>query len=640
MHNILVHEPVFVFTIVTTVIFLAPYLARLSRLPEIACIILSGVLLGPGGFNVLERDGGIQLFGTVGVLFLMFSSSLEIDIREFKKKKYKSLVFGILTFVFPFSIGFLSGKILGFSTMTAVLFGSIFSSHTLLTYPTVIKNGLKDDEATVVAVGGTFITNIVSMFILAIISAKSVDIDAVWWEAPILFICFATLMIIFVSNFARWFFMKASADGFSQYIFIIAMLFTSISLGKLLGMEPVISAFLIGLALNRIVPHNSVLSNRIDFIGRTLFIPFFLIYIGMLMDLRLLFTDIKVIGVALLMLIASVPTKYLAALITKKILKYNKKQMYLIFGLSNTQAANTLAVILVGVHLGLFPQYLLDSAILLMLITCVISAIYTERAGGGDLPLHPQLFEGFRVLVLLANPKTLIKLVDLALYISPKPQGGAGGRSPSPCIYPLALVIDGSGNAVAKEIEEKKKLLSIAQAHAVGAEQDLHLITRVDVNVASGVHLASKEFDITHTVIGWNSSQGKVAKVFGSVLEHVLEMSDNVIIAAKVPTDWSAISEINIVMPPDFDREYGFDSTVKPILNLENSLKKPVKTVDIAAAWSSGPTSSRTWVIFNCRKSSVKHNSDYEKLANYVDKHYPEDNLLLVYPPAGDRQQL
>ena len=255
-----IQEPVFIFTIVMAVIFLSPLIMRIVKLPEVAGIIFFGIMLGPKGLNVLERDTGILLFGTVGILYIMFYSGLEIDLKDFKKKKEKSLVFGLLTFILPISAGIIAGHfVLKLDWTASILFGSVFSSHTLLTYPTVGKLGIKDNEAVVVAVGGTLITNTISMLILAIISSRALGAGDLWYSAPFLFVIFSALVLTLVPRLSRWFFRTAESETYTQYVFVITILFTVASVGKLLGIEPIIGAFLAGLAVNTIIPTNSIL---------------------------------------------------------------------------------------------------------------------------------------------------------------------------------------------------------------------------------------------------------------------------------------------------------------------------------------------------------------------------------------------
>jgi len=647
---------------------------RLVKLPEIVGVIFFGILLGPNGFGILERDTGVLLFGTVGILFIMFYSGLELNIKSFKKKTFRSIVFGLLTFVFPMTAGFICGYfILNLDLIAAILFGSVFASHTLLTYPVVDKMGVKDDEAVVVSVGGTLIANSIAMLILAVIASLKMNEGGngnEWYYAPAIFMSFSALVMIFVPRIARWFFRTAQSDTYTQYIFVITMLFAVASVGKIIGIEPIIGAFLAGLALNVIIPANSILMNRIGFIANTLFIPFFLIYVGMLTDVEALFSGWSVVGITIMMFIISVPTKYLAAYLTKKIFGYSRVQKQLIFGLTNTQAAGTLAVIIVGYNLELFPRVFLDGAVLLMLITCIISAIYTEKSArfiasqsrSADKKDKTGEDEDEKFLLLLSNPATATKLVDLALMMKDP-------ESENP-IYPLTLVIDGGINTK-EEIAQKQKLLEQAQKHASGTDQATHLITRVDVNVASGVSLASKEFSITHTILGWNPTHKGSTKIFGTVMEHILAVSDNAIINANAANEWNVVKRLVLILSPHSHFEPKFASTITPILRLAYALKTTVllhsskrqldKVMEIsgnqnlnvdfvfqertsaetALKFAKHTLRSQDFSVVLCgRKSSISFHEDYEKIPNIINTRFPKSNFLLVYSPQETKQEL
>jgi hypothetical protein len=406
--------------------------------------------------------------------------------------------------------------------------------------------------------------------------------------------------------------------------------------------------------------------NRIGFTGNTLFIPFFLMYVGMLTNVKLLFGSWETIGIAFLMFIAAVPTKYLAALITQKLFKYSDNQRELIFGLSNAQAANTLAALLVGVQIGLFPHVLLDAAVLLMLVTCIMSAIFTEKAARtisaekneitkNDEEIDESVSE--KILLLLANPQTVTKLVDLSVMMK-NPQN----ENP---IFPLTLVVDNKDTK--DEIEKKQKLLEQAQIHASGTNQLTHLITRFDVNVASGVKLATKEYSITHTVLGWSGSQSNSSKIFGTILDHILAACDNTIITAKSVVDWHVIERTILFISPNAHLEHNFLSVILPVLRVASSLKttiilygsKPqfneimnvcaVNNINLDIIFEESEKNPIKFakktirqndfsVIINGRRKSVSFNDEYEKIPGFINGKFPKDNFMAVYPSGTEKK--
>ncbi|GGD32313.1 cation:proton antiporter [Flavobacterium orientale] len=346
-------NPVLLFSLILFIILFAPILLNKLRIPHLIGLIIAGAIIGPNGFNLIARDMSIILFGTVGLQYIMFLAGLEIDLAEFKKNSGKSLVFGLLTFSIPMTIGTLAGYyVLGFSIATSVLLASMFASHTLIAYPIVSKLGVAKNRAVNVTVGGTMITDTLALLVLAVIAGMQVgEINQEFWiRLGVSVIVFGLVVMLIFPIIGRWFF-KRFDDNISQYIFVLAMVFLGCTLAELAGIEAIIGAFLAGLALNRLIPHTSPLMNRIEFVGNALFIPFFLIGVGMLIDYKAFIKDWNTLQVAGIMTACAIIGKYLPAWITQKIFGYTRDERRLIFGLSNAQAAATLAAVLVGFNI-------------------------------------------------------------------------------------------------------------------------------------------------------------------------------------------------------------------------------------------------------------------------------------------------
>ncbi|WP_291113820.1 cation:proton antiporter [Flavobacterium sp. UBA6135] len=361
--NLPLKNPVLLFSLLLFIILFAPILLNKLRIPHLIGLIIAGALIGPNGFNLIARDMSIILFGTVGLQYIMFLAGLEIDLAEFKKNSGKSLVFGLLTFSIPMTIGTLAGYyILEFSLPTSVLLASMFASHTLIAYPIISKLGVAKNRAVNVTVGGTMITDTLALLVLAVIAGMQVgEINQEFWmRLGISVIVFGLVVMLIFPIIGRWFF-KRFDDNISQYIFVLAMVFLGCTLAELAGIEAIIGAFLAGLALNRLIPHTSPLMNRIEFVGNALFIPFFLIGVGMLIDYKAFIKDWNTLQVAGIMTACAIVGKYIPAWITQKIFGYSRDERRLIFGLSNAQAAATLAAVLVGFNIIIgydsVPQY-------------------------------------------------------------------------------------------------------------------------------------------------------------------------------------------------------------------------------------------------------------------------------------------
>lgn len=329
-------DPILKFLLILVIILAAPLLLNKLKIPYLLGLIIAGAVIGPHGLNLVLRDSSIILSGTAGLLYIMFLSGLDMDMSDFRKNGTRSLVFGLYTFCVPLLLGILAGYyILGFSIYSSILLAGLFASQTLIAYPIVSKLGIARDKAVTIAVGGTVITDTLALLLLTVIVGMvtgNTD-DMFWYRLGIsVVLCIAFIMLLF-PLIGHWFF-KHCSDNISQYIFVLVMVFLGAYLAHLAGLEPIIGAFLAGLALNRLIPRTSPLMNRIEFVGNAIFIPFFLIGVGMLIDYRAFFRDWESIKVAAVMIVLITAAKYIAALLTQKTFKLSSDQRTVIFGLS------------------------------------------------------------------------------------------------------------------------------------------------------------------------------------------------------------------------------------------------------------------------------------------------------------------
>ena len=278
IHNLSfpIEDPVLKFLLVLIIILAAPLLLNKIKVPHLLGLIIAGAVIGPNGFNILARDSSIVVTGTTGLLYIMFLAGLEIDMGDFKKNKWKSLGYGGYAFIFPFILGYLgSYYLLNFSVLTSVLFASLFSSQTLITYPLISKLGIAKNRAVNITVGGTMITDVATLLVLAIVVGMvQGDVGVSFWvKLSVSFIVFALIVLMIFPLIGRWFFKKID-DKISQYIFVLVMIYFAAVLAELAGVEAIIGAFFAGLALNRLIPHTSSLMNRVEF-GKRHFYSFF-----------------------------------------------------------------------------------------------------------------------------------------------------------------------------------------------------------------------------------------------------------------------------------------------------------------------------------------------------------------------------
>ncbi len=653
-------DPVLVFCMVLLFILAAPLLFAKFKIPGVIALILAGTITGPNGFHLLERSDAVILFGTVGLLYIMFMAGLEIDLNDFKKNRNKSMVFGFFTFAIPMVLGSLASYfVLGFNIQSSILLASMFASHTLLSYPVVSRMGIAKNEAVTITVGGTIITDTAALLVLAVIagSAKG-ELNADFWIR--LGLSMAVFMGVVLWGFpkiARWFFRNVESEGGAQYIFVLAVVFASAFAAELAGVEPIIGAFLAGLALNRLIPHTSPLMNRIEFVGNNLFIPFFLIGVGMLVDIRVLFNGYEALLVAFVMVVVALLAKWLAAMLTKKIYGYTTDEGNIIFGLSSAQAAATLAAVLVGYQLEILNENVLNGTIVMILVTCLASSFVAENAAkrmavleAGKKPEEPVALE--RILVPIANPATMEQLLDMAIMVK-------NPESNEP-VYPLSVIKD--SDDAADQVIMFQKALEKAVKQASASETLLQPISRVDLNIAGGILRVIKELGATKLVIGWNGKTSAKNLFFGSVLDNLLEKTGKMILVTKLVYPLNTIKKLVVVMPPYADAETGFndllgtlrilarqttgkihffgDEHVLQVVGERFKKAKPViETVcEPFSDWEDFLILSREvsdhdlLLVVNARPHTISHNLHLDRVPKYLAKHFSKISFIVLYP--------
>ncbi|GCD80553.1 cation:proton antiporter [Schleiferia thermophila] len=671
-------NPVLIFSLILFIILFAPLLLNKIRIPHLIGLIIAGALIGPNGFYIMDRDSSIILFGNAGLLYIMFLAGLEIDLAEFKKNSGKSLVFGLLTFSIPMILGIFSGQyILKFSLMTSVLLASMYASHTLLTYPLISKFGITKNRAVNITVGGTVITDTMALLVLAVIAGMAtgnVD-ESFWYRLIISVIIFGTVVLVGFPILARWFF-KNFDDSISQYIFVLALLFLGAFAAEVAGLEAIIGAFLVGLALNKLIPHTSPLMNRIEFVGNALFIPFFLIGVGMLIDYRVFFHGYETLLVAAVMIVAATSSKFLAAFLTQKIFGFSKDERLVIFGLSNAQAAATLAAVLVGYNIilnveeikaaeaigeviepvRLLNDSVLNGTILMILVTCTIASFAAQK-GAQALALKEmsneesdeQTEEEERILIASHQEKQVEELVQLALLIkSPKNKSG---------LYGLTVVEE-----YGDEITDKaaKRILEKAVITASGADVRLQDILRYDVNVVNAITGTIKEKKITELILGLNPQKGLSKNFLGNLTEGILAKNNVTTLIYKPAQPLATIKRHLVVVPDKAEKEIGFlfwmykiwniskNSGAKVVFYSTENTSKIIKSINERQPINCEFNVFDDWDDFLILSRDVRiddniiiqlsrpHKPSYQlnmvKVPHYLNKYFMQNNFILVYP--------
>ncbi len=569
-----ISDPVLVFALVALLILLAPLVMGRWRLPGAIGLLLAGAILGPNALGVLERDQSFVLFGTVGLLYIMFSAALEIDLVVLKKYRAHSLIFGLLTFAIPISVGMLVARyLLGFEWPAAILLASLFASHTLLAYPIASRLGIVRNQAVTTAVGGTIVTDTLALLVLAVIaaSAQGETGEHFWLKLIGSLVIYVFAILYGLPKVGRWFFRNVGRNGVSEFVFVLTTVFGCASLSHLAGSEPIVGAFLAGLALNRLIPHNSTLMNRLQFTGEAIFIPFFLLSVGMLLDVTVFIADARALTIMLGMLLSVTVTKWLAAEATRVVLGYSRDQARLVYGLSIAQAAATLAATMVGYEIGLFDEAVVNGAIMMMLVTCVLAPWFVEHYGrkiarhsASDSERTDEPRQ--RVVVSLSQRAPYAQLLDLAIMLKDPNQGQP--------VFPLTVIEDGVG--ANEQVAVAEKVLSRAIAHLAEADVSAHPVTRIDLNLASGILKARREVNGTEVVMGWSGRTTTPEFFFGSLLENMLSDREYTLIVSRPRDPLSTCRRLLLALPPDSEHEPGFPLAIGLIKRLARQLDAEV----------------------------------------------------------------
>ncbi len=664
-------NPVIIFALVLFIILFAPIIFSKIKVPHIIGLIIAGVLVGPHGLNLLKRDTSIVLFGTVGLLYIMFLAGLEIDLAEFKKNRKKIFVFGVLTFLLPLICGTLAAYyILGYSFLSSLLLASMFSTHTLVAYPIASKYGVIRNRAVAMAVGGTMITDTVALLLLAAISGMAKEqVSATFWVqlglSSIVFVCIVLFLFPVIT---RWFFKKFD-DSVSQYVFVLGMVFLASFLAEAAGIEAIIGAFFSGLVLNRFVPHSSALMNRINFVGNALFIPFFLISVGMLVDVKVLVKGLGAAKVAAVIIVVALITKYVAAWVTQKIFKLTTTEGRMLFGLSASHAAATLAIILVGYNIiigetatgepiRLLDEDVLNGTILLILVSCGVGSFVTERAAkklalqeDEHIPDVESTETGEKILISLAYPEIATDMVDLGVLLKPK-------KSNLP-LYGLHIVADAveGSNAAGKG----KKILESAVSHAAASENTLSPLLRYDSSISNGIVYTIKEQQVTDIVIGLHKNADQKV-FFGEVAESIIKRIYETIFVYKPAQPFNTLKRMIVAVPPHAETEPGFVHWLQKItlLSRESGMKvgfhgmastlTAIQSVaqrdnsNLQAAYhvfnnwddflifTRELSTNDLFVIVSSRKGYNSYLPQFNKLPYYLTSYFNKLSYIILYP--------
>ena len=659
-------NPSLIFLLVLVIILLAPIIMGKLRIPHIIGMVLAGVAIGQYGFNILVRDDSFELFGRVGLYYIMFLAALEMDVEGVKKNKGKLSLFGLLTFAVPFTLTFIMSEwLLGYPTIASLLLGCLMASNTLIAYPIVSRYGQQRKPSVALSVGASMLSLLVALVVLAALVASHNGQTGVlfwlWFVAKFVIYCGGLTLLI--PKLTRWF-LRRYSDAVMQFIFVMAMLFMSAVLSESIGLEGIFGAFLSGLILNRYIPHVSPLMNRIEFIGNALFIPYFLIGVGMLINVRLAFSDTGVLWVALAITLFGTAGKaiaaYLSALLFRLPLNTSGNMM---FGLTSAHAAGAIAIIMVGMRLTtpdgsvLVTGEMLNGVVLMILLTCLISTVVTEQAAqqitlrDKEIP-QEDTQDDEKMLNPMKYPEYAVRLVNLAIMMR-NPKLGRG-------LVGLSVVYDDVDMRLNQE--RGQRLLEKVQQYAAAADVKMQTQVRVAANIANGIKHAFKEFRASEIIIGMHMHPEVSASFWGEFHQSLFNGLNRQIIMARLKQPLSTIRRIEVAVPSRAQFEPGFYRWLERVARLSVNLecrtifhgrtdtlalinqyvrnRHPEMRVEFMQMdhWNEMPRLAATiaedhlFIVIAARKGTVSYKNALEHLPEEIQQFFSGKNIIIIFP--------
>ena len=568
----LVTDPTWVFFVVLMIILFSPILLRRLRTPHIIGLILAGVMIGQHGFNVIERDRSFEIFGQVGIYFIMFLASLEMNMGSVRQYGRKGFLFGIITYIIPFVLGFLAAHyLLGFGEITSVLLSCILASHTLITYPIVSRFGLARHPVVTVSVVATAVALFVALLILAIAVGSLQETDWMFWVFfAVKCMVYGAFILYVYPRIGRWF-LRRYEEPIMQFIFILSQVFLSAALAELAGLEGLLGAFLAGLSVNRLIPRTSPLMSYIQFVGNALFIPYFLIGVGMLIDLKVLFGDLDTIWIVVVMVLVGTFSKWLASYVMSHVSKDLRGGSLLMFGLTNAHAAGALAIVMIGTDpkVNLMDVSVLNGTVMLILFSCIISSFATSEGArrlaimDTDTEENQGAWHG-RCLVTYSQLDSVGLLTQLALIIR-------NTRIPDSLMGLTVTLNDYDGEA--QGYREAQRMLENATSVASAAEVDMKTLSRLSTNIAGGILHTIREYDCGEVMVCLTDrTTGMPKSSLGPVIDHVLEGTNREVMAVRLIVPPGTLHRVIVAVPQKAEYEAGFYKWLEHVCRMGEQL--------------------------------------------------------------------
>lgn len=659
-------DPTLIFFVVLLIILFAPIIMGKLRIPHIIGMVLAGVLLGQYGLNILVRDDSFELFGKVGLYYIMFLAALEMDFEVMKKKREHLVIFALLSFSIPFAVTYIvSTYILGYQPISAIMLSCIMASNTLISYPIVSRYGLQRKPSVMLSVGETMIALFLALVVIAAVVSVGGDGGGImfwiWFVVKILAVCF--FLAFAIPRLTRWF-LRRYSDAVMQFIFIMAILFMSAVLTDAAGLEGIFGAFLSGLILNRYIPHLSALMNRIEFIGNALFIPYFLIGVGMLINVRVLFNGGEIIAVVAAIVFFGTFGKAIAAYLSCYLCRLPLSSGHMMFGLTSAHAAGAIAILMVGMKmeeahgLEIVDDNMLNGVIIMILVTCIISTFVTERSAQGitlrdkDMASEDTHNDDEKILIPMKYPEYAERLVNMAILMrNPKLNRGLVG---------LNVVYD--DEKMAKNQEAGRLLLDRMTKVAAAADVKMETQVRVAANIANGIKHAFKEFHASEIIIGMHTHKEVSTKFWGQFHQSLYNGLNQQIMMVRLIQPINTIRRIQVAVPSRAQFEAGFYRWLERLARMADSLecriqfhgrgdtlqlirqyinnRHPEARADYSEMyhWVGLPKLAGTiaddhlFVVVAARKGTVSYKNALERLPEEITKFFTGKNIIILFP--------
>ena len=671
----LVSDPTTIFVVVLLIILFAPIVMSKLRIPHIVGMVLAGVLVGPYGLNILAHDRSFEIFGSVGLLYIMFLAGLEMNLNDLQKYGARMTIFGALTFFVPFVIGYFVGvTLLGYTPAAAMLLACILSSNTLIAYPIVARYGLQKHRAVVLSVGSSMLALSLALLVLAAFSAAHRGGADVWFW--LLFIgkvaVFSAAEVLIVPRLTRWFFNRYN-DAVMLFIYTLSVLFISAAASSAIGLEGIFGAFVAGLIMNRYIPYVSPLMNRIEFIGNALFIPYFLIGVGMHTDLRVMFNGAATVWVVLCIVFFGTFGKAIAAYLSCLLFRLNLPSGHMMFGLTAAHAAGSIAMVMVGMGLmtadgqPLVDSTMLNGVVMMILFTCIISSVTVDRASQQIL-LHTKLHgpetserhgDDEKMLLPLAHDDDADRLVRAAILMS--------NRRLNRGLIGLNVVYDDPYST--RKQNEGRRLLEKAVATAASADVRMQMQSRLATNIANGIKHAFKENDASEMLMGMHQRRSPGDPFWGAYTQGIITDINRQIMLCRFNRPLNLLRRIQVAIPSRVEFEAGFYRWVERLARLAENLgcrivfhgrqettafireyiqnRHPHVRAEyvLMEHWkeltslAQQVNDDHLLVIITARKGTVSYKPSFEYLPRELDQFFTHCSLMILYPDQNGQPQ-